>query len=135
MFSDEKDEFIVIYLDDIMVYSASDKQHLKHLKKVFQKCRKFDISLNPKKSHFGVEEEKLLGHVISKEFIKIDPNRVEGIPKIITPCSKKGSAILPGKGKLLKEIHPKPGKNHKAHNLHCQEGKQDQVEPRGQEIF
>jgi hypothetical protein len=65
-FSNEKDKFIVIYLDDIMVYSASDEQHLEHLNKVFQKCRKFGISLNPKKSHFGVEEGKLLGHIISK---------------------------------------------------------------------
>jgi hypothetical protein len=78
-FTDEKDKFMVIYLDDITVYSASDKQHLKHLKRVFQKCRKFGISMNPKKSHFAVEEGKLLGHIISKEGIKIDPNRVEGI--------------------------------------------------------
>jgi hypothetical protein len=34
-FADEKDKFIVIYLDDITVYFASEKQHLKHLKKVF----------------------------------------------------------------------------------------------------
>jgi hypothetical protein len=49
VFADEKDKFIVIYLDDITVYSNSNKQHLEHLKKVFQKCRKFGISLNPKK--------------------------------------------------------------------------------------
>jgi hypothetical protein len=64
----------VIYLDEIMVYSASNEQHLEHLKKVFQKCRKFNISLNPKKSHFGMEEGKFLGHIISKEGIKIDPS-------------------------------------------------------------
>jgi hypothetical protein len=45
-FVDEKDKFIVIYLDDITVISNSDDQHLKHLRKVFQKCRKFGISLN-----------------------------------------------------------------------------------------
>jgi hypothetical protein len=69
----------VIYLDNITVYSTSDEQDLDHLKKVFEKCRKFGISLNPKKSHFGVEEGKLLGHIISKEGIKIDPSGVEGI--------------------------------------------------------
>jgi hypothetical protein len=83
-FADEKDKFIVIYLDDITVYSTSDKQHLEHLKRVFQKCRKFSISLNPKKSRFAVEKGKLLGHIISKEGIKIDPSRVEGILKIGT---------------------------------------------------
>jgi hypothetical protein len=48
-FVDEKDNFIVIYLDDINVFSDSNDQHFKHLRKVFQKCRKFGISLNPKK--------------------------------------------------------------------------------------
>jgi hypothetical protein len=88
-FADEKDKFILIYLDDIIVYSNSDKQHLGHLKKFFHKCRKFNISLNLKKSHFEMQEGKLLGHIISKEGIKIDPNRVEGILKIGTPRSKK----------------------------------------------
>jgi hypothetical protein len=89
VFTDEKDKFIVIYLDDITVYSVSDEEHPKHLRRDFQKCRKFGISLNPKKSNFGMEEGKLLGHIISKEGIKIDPRRVEGILKIGTPRSKK----------------------------------------------
>jgi hypothetical protein len=89
MFADEKDKFIVIYLDDITIYSASEEQHLNHLKKSFQKCRKFFISLNTMKSHFGVEEGKLLGHIISKEDINIDPSRVEGILNIDSLCSKR----------------------------------------------
>jgi hypothetical protein len=88
-FADEREKFIVIYLDDITVYSTSNKQHLEHLKRIFQKCRKFGMSLNQKKSHFAVEEGKLLGHIISKEGIKIDPIRVEGILNIDTPHSKK----------------------------------------------
>jgi hypothetical protein len=49
----------------------------------------FNISLNPKKSHFRVEERKLLGHIISREGIKIEPSRVEGILKIDTLRNKK----------------------------------------------
>jgi hypothetical protein len=105
-FADEKDKFIIIYMDDIMVYSDSDKQHLEHLKKVFQKCRKFDISLNPQKSHFGMQEGKLLGHIISKEGIKIDPNRVEGILKIGTPRSKKEVQSFLGKVNFLRRFIP-----------------------------
>jgi hypothetical protein len=66
-FANEKDKFIVIYLDDITVFSNSNDEHLKHLKRVFQKCRIFGISLNPQKSNFGMQEGKLLGHIISKE--------------------------------------------------------------------
>jgi len=44
------DKFVVIYLDDITILSKFDEEHLNHLKKTFEKCKKFMISLNPKKS-------------------------------------------------------------------------------------
>ena len=47
-FEGERDIFVVVYLDDIIVFSKSDKEHLTHLKKVFDKCRKFGLSLNPR---------------------------------------------------------------------------------------
>jgi len=88
-FAEEKDKFLVIYIDDITVYSNSDDEHIGHLQKVFKKCRKFGISLNPKKSHLAMKEGKLLGHIISKYGIKIDPKRVEAIQKISLPRNKK----------------------------------------------
>jgi len=78
-FSKEIHDFLVIYLDDIIVFSKSDKQHLDHLRQVFIKCRKYGISLNPKKTLFGLEEGKLLGHIISNVGIRIDPARIEAI--------------------------------------------------------
>ena len=78
-FSEEKDKFVVTYLDDITIYSKSDEQHLQHLERVFLKCRKFGISLNPKKSNFALEGDKPLGHIISKDGINIDPQRVDAI--------------------------------------------------------
>ena len=62
-FAKEIHDFLVIYLDDITVFSKSNKQHLDHLRQVFINCRKYGISLNPKKSLFGLEEGKLLGHM------------------------------------------------------------------------
>ena len=53
-FVGEKDKFVVVYLDDITVFSKSDKEHRHHLRKVFLKFRKFGISLNPKKSLFAL---------------------------------------------------------------------------------
>lgn len=49
-FSNEKDVFLVVDLDDLIVLSNLDEEHLYHLKIVFQRCRKYCISLNPKKS-------------------------------------------------------------------------------------
>ena len=88
-FSEEKDKFVVFYIDDITLFSKSDEHHINHLEQVFQKCKKFGVSLNLKKSHFALEEGKILGHIISKEGIRIDPRRVEAIQKIDIPKTKK----------------------------------------------
>ena len=78
-----------MHMDDIIVLSKTNPYHLKHLERIFLKCRKFGISLNPKKSHFSVKEGKLLGHIISKDGIKIDPDRVSAILNVGEPRSKK----------------------------------------------
>jgi len=68
----EKDKFLVIYLDDLTVFCQTNDEHLKHLRQTFVKCRKYGLSLNPKKSHFAMQEGKLLGHIVCKKGIKID---------------------------------------------------------------
>lgn len=106
-FPGEKDRFLVIYLDDITVYAKSDEDHLKHLKKVFDKCRKFCLSLNPKKSSFFVQEGKLLGHIVIESGICIDPGRVEAIQKIGFPRNKKELQLFLGKINFLRHFVPK----------------------------
>ena len=64
------------------MFSKSYNEHLDHMRRVFIKCRNFGISLNPKKSLFGLEEGKIPGHIISKEGIRIDPYRIEAIRNI-----------------------------------------------------
>ena len=49
------EKFVVIYLDDVTIFSGSDDEHLKHLQIFFQKCRNFSLSLNPKKYLFSLE--------------------------------------------------------------------------------
>jgi hypothetical protein len=53
-FVGEKDKFMVIYLEEITIFSKYDDEHLQHLEQVFWKCRGYEISLNPKKSHFSM---------------------------------------------------------------------------------
>jgi hypothetical protein len=55
-FVGERDKFVVIYLDDLIVFSNSDAKHLVHFRQTFDKCRKFGLSLNLKKSHFAMQE-------------------------------------------------------------------------------
>ena len=97
---------MVIYLDGITVFSISYEKHLQHLERVFLKCMKFGISLNPKKSHFALEEGKLLGHIISKHGIRIHPSRVEAIEQIAIPRSKKEVQSFIGKVNFLRRFIP-----------------------------
>ena len=103
-FSEEKDKFVVIYLDDITVFSKIDQDHLQHLKRVFLKYRKFGIFLNPKKSNFSMEEGKLLGHIISEKGIRIDSDRVAAIQKIGMPINKKEIQSFHGKVNFLRRF-------------------------------
>ena len=64
---------VVVYLDDVTIFSKKREEHAFHLKQFFERCRKYGISLNPKKCVFAVIEGKLLGHVVSKKGISIDP--------------------------------------------------------------
>jgi hypothetical protein len=105
-FIGEKDEFVVIYLDDITVFSTSDEEHLKLLKTNFEKCRRYGISLNPKKSHFSMEEGNILGHIVSLEGIKIDPERVKAIQQIDIPRNKKSIQCFIGKIIFLRRFIP-----------------------------
>jgi hypothetical protein len=105
-FSKEIHDFLVIYLDDLTAFSKSDQEHLDHLRQVFLICRKYGISLNPKKSLFGLEEGKLLGHIISKEGIRIDPDRIQAILQVPHPRNIKELQAFLGKINFLRRFIP-----------------------------
>ena len=77
-----KDKFVLIYLDDLTVYSHSHHDHLQHLRKVFLKCRRYGISLNPKNSQFALNEGNILDHIVLAEGVNIDQVRVEEIQQL-----------------------------------------------------
>ena len=80
---------IVVYLDDITVFSKCRSDHLHHLKQIFERCRKYRISLNPKKIIFAVSEGNLMGHIITRDGIAMDPKCAKFIAQILPPSGKK----------------------------------------------
>ena len=93
-------------MDDIIGYSRSDREHIRHLEKVFLKCKKYGLSLNPRKSNFGLEEGKLLGHIISKDGIKINLEMVKAILKVEELRSKKEVQSFIGQVNYLRRFIP-----------------------------
>jgi hypothetical protein len=69
-------------------------------------CRKYIISLNPKKTIFGVEEGKLLGHIISQAGIHIDLERIKAIAHIPLPHNKKGMQSFFEKINFVRKFTP-----------------------------
>ena len=80
---------IEIYQDDLTVFLKERSDHISHLRQVFIRCRKYGISLNPAKSIFGVDEGKLLGHIISMDGVKVNLEKVEAIKKFPLPQNIK----------------------------------------------
>ena len=103
-FKDLKDKCIIIYMDDITVFSKNREDYIMDLRKVFTRCRRFGVSLNSKKCMFGVTEGKLLGHVILEKGIMIDPERVEAISKLGIPSSKRELKSFFGKINFLRKF-------------------------------
>ena len=87
---------VVVYLDDVTVFSKEREDHAFHLKRIFYRCRKYGISLNPNKRILAILEGKLLGHIISKKGISIDPKRVEVKSQIPLPHNKKSMQYFMG---------------------------------------
>eukprot|EP00253_Pinus_taeda_P023972 PITA_23972 len=105
-FAKEIHDFLVVYLDDLTPFSKSDQEHLKHLRQIFMTCGKYDISLNPKKSMFALEEGKLLGHIISKDGIGIDPERIQAILQSPYPRNIKELQAFLGNINFLRRFIP-----------------------------
>ena len=76
---DYLDAFVVVYLDDIVVYSQTLSEHEMHLKKVFQRLREHKLYVKPEKCDFAREHITFLGHKISKGQILMDERKVQAV--------------------------------------------------------
>ena len=76
---------VLIYLDDIILFSNSFQQHLQHIEEVLQKLRQADLKLKPQKCHFAKSEVNYLGHVVNSEGIRPDPVKCAAIQEAKRP--------------------------------------------------
>ncbi|GKB53307.1 RNA-directed DNA polymerase [Tanacetum coccineum] len=79
--------FVVIYFDDILIYSSSLEQHLSHLRQIFSVLRDQKLYANGKKCHFLVTEVTFLGYIVTSSGIQMDPAKVKAIISWPTPST------------------------------------------------
>jgi len=78
-------KFVVVYVDDINVGSKSFEEHLDHLKQVFERFRTHGLKLSPEKCFFFNAKLPFLGHVIGRDGIQTDPEKLKAIKQFPIP--------------------------------------------------
>ena len=79
IFTPYLDQFVVVFIDDILIYSRSEEDHEQHLRTVLQILREKQLYAKGSKCEFWLKEVKFLGHVVSESGISVDPAKVEAV--------------------------------------------------------
>jgi hypothetical protein len=79
VFMEYLDKFVVVFIDDILVYSRSEEEHEEHLHLALQKLREHRLYAQLSKCEFWMKQIAFLGHVISKGGISVDPSKVQDV--------------------------------------------------------
>ena len=75
------DKFLIIYLDDLLIYSDTLAEHKRHVRAVLDQLRKAGLCLKPSKCQFHVQEVAFLGFIVGSDGIKMDPSKVAAITR------------------------------------------------------
>jgi hypothetical protein len=91
------DRNVLTYVDDIIVKSIKQENHIADLQETFADFRKVDLKLNPEKCVFGVKKGKFRGCLVSTKGIEANPNKIEAILQMEPTKSRKGAQRLTGR--------------------------------------
>eukprot|EP01018_Ginkgo_biloba_P024701 Gb_11641 [translate_table: standard] len=104
IFYDMLHDIVEDYVDDILAKSKTRMQHPVVLRRVFERLRKYQVCLNLKKCVFGVTSGKLLGFIVSRRGIEVDPAKVRAITEMPPPKNLKQLRSLQGKIQAIKRF-------------------------------
>ena len=79
VFMPELDKFVVVFIDDILIYSNTEEDHANHLRVVLQRLRDHHLYAKFSKCEFWLDCVKFLGHTVSSKGISVDPSKVQEV--------------------------------------------------------
>ena len=88
------DRFVIVFIDDILVYSGSSEEHSKHLRIVLHTLMERQLYANLSKFQFWLDMVAFLGHVISTEGVSVDPQKIEAVVNWKPPKNVLSEASL-----------------------------------------
>ncbi|CAA0841932.1 Unknown protein, partial [Striga hermonthica] len=97
IFKDQLGRNMEVYVDDMLVKSKMEADHVGDLRETFQTLRKYGMKLNPAKCSFGVKAGKFLGYMVTKRGIEVNPEKVRAVVEMKPPASVKEVQILTGR--------------------------------------
>ena len=87
VFRDFLDQFVIVFIDDILVYSQTEEEHAEHLRQVLQTLRQNELYAKYEKCGFWLKEVQFLGHIISDQGISVDPGKVSAVREWVQPTT------------------------------------------------
>ena len=104
MFAHQLGRNVQVYVDDMLVKSVRENDHLNDLQETFNTLQSYNMKLNPSKCVFGVTAGKLLGFMVSQRGIEVNPEKVRAILKLEPPRTVKAVQSLSGKVAALNKF-------------------------------
>ncbi|CAJ2674684.1 unnamed protein product [Trifolium pratense] len=96
VFQTQIGDMLEVYMDDMIVKSPEELDHVVHLRKVFEQARKYNMRFNPEKCTFGVRAGKFLGFYLTERGIEANPDKCRAFAELPTPNDKKSIQTLNG---------------------------------------
>ena len=127
--------FAMGYLDDIIIYSRLEKEHLEHLEEIFIRLKAAGLKLKLEKCCFFKKHIQYLGHLISADGIQPLPEKLESIAKMPAPKNPKEVKQFSWTSRLLQEIHSKICRYLTSTNTPNQKRHRIQMDTRMRELF
>ena len=81
------DQFVIVFIDDILIYSKSKTDHEKHLRTILELLRKEQLYAKFSKCEFWLKEVQFLGHIVNQQGIQVDPAKIEAVKSWNTPTT------------------------------------------------
>ena len=85
VFMEYLDKFIVVFIDDILIYSKDEKEHERHLRLIMEKLREHKLYAKFSKCEFWLKEVGFLGHIVSAKGVAVDPSKVASVTEWESP--------------------------------------------------